>query len=303
MKTQDRFHNVSNPYTISFAEKFDGEMGNVFNGNTSKKFLFVRNPYDRLLSGYVDKLLAPNPVYWNLIGIPAIKYARPNPSNASLTCGHDLTFEEYIKYVIYALGTTATDGKRKKNRRRVGIAHDLHFATLTEVSKPCHVKYDFIGKMETFSSDSIELVRQMKLFKTEHILTHNGSAFAADDAIQDTTYQPFDKKFRAHFSNCINLNEALKRSWQKLKIRGLIGDQDMSRHINEEEVGKLTYSDFLNIARKARRVSTKENRRKLKKMFFNQFYSSVPMKLLQDLTVVYKDDFELFHYNVIEDIK
>jgi hypothetical protein len=143
----------------------------------------------------------------------------------------------------------------------------------------------------------------MKLFKTEHILTHNGSEFAADDAIQDTTYQPFDKKFRAHFTNCISLNEALKRSWQKLKIRGLIGDQDLSRLINIDEVGKLTYSVFLNIARNARRSSTKESRKKLKKIFFNQFYASVPMKLLQDLTVVYKDDLELFHYNAIEYIK
>lgn len=295
MKTQKRFQNITNPYHISFLEQYDGEKGNVGNGNRTKNFLFVRNPYNRLLSGYVDKLLAPNPVYWKLIGIPAIKYARTNPSNKSLTCGHDLTFKEYITYVIYALGTSSSGGHRRKKSRRVGIAHDLHFATLTEVSKPCHLKYDFVGKMETFAVDSIELVRQMKLFKTEQTLTINGSELAADDAIQDTAFQPFNKEFRESYVSCITPNEALKRSWTKLKIRGLIGDQDFT--MSDKEANELKYQDFLNRARRARSTSTKEERRILKKRLFSQLYSSIPVKMLQNLTVVYKDDFELFSYN------
>ncbi|XP_045213517.2 uncharacterized protein LOC123564204 [Mercenaria mercenaria] len=295
MKTLKRFTNVANPYKISFLEQFDGEYGNVYNGLGTKRFLFVRNPYDRLLSGYVDKLLAPNPVYWKLIGIPAIKHSRANPSQKSLLCGHDLTFKEYIKYVIFALGGGSGSRNRRKSRRRVGVGHDLHFATLTEVSKPCHIKYDFVGKMETFAADSIELVRQLNLSETEQILTLNGSEMAADDAIQDTTYQPFHTAFRSDMLKCMTPLEALNRSWQKLQIRGLIGNHDLE--MTAKGVEELSYSDFLHMARTARNASTKKRRRKLKKSFYNQFYESIPAEMLQNLTVVYKDDFELFGYN------
>ena len=54
--------------------------------------MFTREPYGKLLSGYVDKLFAPNPYFWKAIGRLIIRKFRKDPSPESLTCGHDVTF-------------------------------------------------------------------------------------------------------------------------------------------------------------------------------------------------------------------
>ena len=54
--------------------------------------MFTREPYSKLLSGYIDKLFAPNPYFWNVIGRFIIQKFRKYPSLRSLECGHDVTF-------------------------------------------------------------------------------------------------------------------------------------------------------------------------------------------------------------------
>lgn len=295
MKTMKRYENISNPYTISYMEQFDGVNGFVSNSETIKRFVFVRNPYDRLLSSYVDKLLAPNPVYWRLLGIPAIRYARKNPLRKSLLCGHDLTFGEYAKYVAFVLETNPENGQRRKGPVRIGVRKDLHFVPMTEICKPCHIKYDFVGKMETFSTDSIQLIHKLNLSQTEKILKSNSSSLAIDDAIHDTTYQPFNDEFRTDILNCITTLEALKRSWKKLQIRGIIGKQNFL--LSESEAETLTYTEFLQMARHANRVVTNADRQLLKQMYSTHFYSTVESDVMHNLTIIYREDLELFGYD------
>ena len=38
----------------------------------SFKFLFVRNPYSRVYSTFVDKLLPPDPYFWRILGVKSI---------------------------------------------------------------------------------------------------------------------------------------------------------------------------------------------------------------------------------------
>ena len=53
--------------------------------------MFTREPYSKLLSGYVDKLWAPNPYFWGTVGSHAIKAFR-KPQRSDVRCAHDLTF-------------------------------------------------------------------------------------------------------------------------------------------------------------------------------------------------------------------
>ena len=68
------------------------------------KFLIVRHPLKRLLSGYRDKFLGKHKdninVYQKGIGTKIIKKYRKNPSNSSLIFGNDVTFEEFLRHVI-----------------------------------------------------------------------------------------------------------------------------------------------------------------------------------------------------------
>ena len=66
----------------------------------SDKFMFVREPYSRVLSGYVDKLFSPNTQYWKATGSYIVSKIRKNADPLSLRCGHDVTFAEFVRYII-----------------------------------------------------------------------------------------------------------------------------------------------------------------------------------------------------------
>lgn len=291
----DQYKNLSNPYLISFSETYSAERGFVSNTDNTKKFLFVRNPYQRLLSCYVDKLLAPNPVYWRLLGVPAVQTVRKPQTPSSEICGHDLTFSEFIKYVIIAMGTNKR-GFLGKSHKKLGINRDLHFEQLTVLCKPCHLKYDFVGKMESFKEDSLALLRQMNLSHVAKFIQNNDGRYAAEDAINDTVNQPFYSEFRKDFLKCITVKEALERAWLKLQTRGLIGNQ--SFEISEQESSVITYEQFQQLAMKARRNSTKEERNLIKQNFFHKMYDTVSKEDLEKISRVYQDDFNLFEYDI-----
>ncbi|CAH1786203.1 unnamed protein product [Owenia fusiformis] len=109
---------------------------------TYTKVIFVRNPFRRLFSGYQNKFVTINYPFWSR-GMRAgiIKTFRPNPSNKSLTCGHDTKFEEFLSYVI-ALS------------EKGGVENmDIHWQPIDIECDPCMIDYNIIGKMETFHSD------------------------------------------------------------------------------------------------------------------------------------------------------
>ncbi|XP_033757892.1 carbohydrate sulfotransferase 11-like [Pecten maximus] len=66
----------------------------------SIKFLFVRDPYSRMLSGYVDKLYTNNYIFWEKTGTDIVKNHRVNATKRSKKCGHDITFSEFLQHVI-----------------------------------------------------------------------------------------------------------------------------------------------------------------------------------------------------------
>ncbi|KAK7461998.1 hypothetical protein BaRGS_00038580, partial [Batillaria attramentaria] len=107
-----------------------------------------REPYAKLLSGYVDKLFAPNPFFWSAIGKHIIQNVRPDASPKSLECGHDVTFPEFIKFVLESERT----GKFKR---------DKHFVSSFDQCKPCNITYDIVGKMETFPQDAGLVLAQL----------------------------------------------------------------------------------------------------------------------------------------------
>lgn len=74
-----------------------------------------------------------------------MKDIRMHPSILSLSCGHDVSFPEFVKFIIFSEKTL-----------RMG---DRHFMPMYEHCWPCQIKYDVIGKMETFKNDSIYILQ------------------------------------------------------------------------------------------------------------------------------------------------
>ncbi|XP_038052696.1 carbohydrate sulfotransferase 14-like [Patiria miniata] len=107
------------------------------------KVLFVRNPLVRLLSGFRDKFVklptafniqTANTIIRKIRGRKAKNPAIPDP-----------TFTEFLRYLL---------GKN-------GLIGDEHFAPIFKLSKPCMVRYDFIGKLETLPSDTDYLIDKL----------------------------------------------------------------------------------------------------------------------------------------------
>ncbi|XP_020606565.1 carbohydrate sulfotransferase 11-like [Orbicella faveolata] len=98
------------------------------------KFVFVREPFERLLSAYLDKFYSGDSDFHNNYGREIIKRYRPggNPEHKNIT------FDEYLNYVINI-------GKGYWNE---------HWQTYDKLCQPCGIQYDFIGKFENLEQEA-----------------------------------------------------------------------------------------------------------------------------------------------------
>ena len=110
-------------------------------------FLFVRNPFTRLVSAYRNKL-NPGRIYDQIAtGRRIVRLFRSNATKQSLQYGNDTTFPEFIKFIIYL---------HYKNELM-----DEHWRPQYSLSLPCVVPYTFIGKMETMATDVKYVLRNL----------------------------------------------------------------------------------------------------------------------------------------------
>lgn len=277
---------VSNPFhikAISAYEGFSTVRGLSFDVihnilRQSKKFIFVREPYERLLSGYVDKLFAPNAAYWSFIGRYTITKFRPSASNLTRTCGHNVTFEEFVNYFIYS---------QQKNEQR-----DAHFVPNFEHCRPCELDYEYIGKMETFKEDTFHILKQLKL---ENVVKFDDFQKETEvDALMDAIDYVYSMK--KSILKCISMREALIRVWRKLQIRGLL-----SKHVKFPETlssNDITISKVKAEVLKAYQQSGPTSvRKKQRTEAFVEAYSKMPKPLLERLRQAVFVDAKLFGYD------
>ena len=102
------------------------------------KFMVVRHPFDRLSSAYREKFGPKNDFYHKTMGKKIIKKYRKNATKKSLNKGNDVTFGEFVKFLL--------DGNPAK--------YNSHWLPFYEVCDPCRVKYDHVARLETMTEDS-----------------------------------------------------------------------------------------------------------------------------------------------------
>ena len=104
------------------------------------KFIIVRHPLRRLYSAYKDKFLGTHPDnvkrFQKGIGRHIMKKYRKNATKAERDTGRNVTFTEFLQYVI----------ETEKNP-------DGHWRPFFNNCMPCVGNYDFIAKLETFDTD------------------------------------------------------------------------------------------------------------------------------------------------------
>lgn len=285
---QDKNKTIETPYDIPLsiarptAERLKitrGISGTLV--NNYYKFMFVRDPYARILSAYVDKLFAPNPTFWRGHCRGIIKVFR-SPSKSRSTCGSDLTFEEYVRAIVQAHQKPFEIGRT-----------DCHDSSFMGSCHPCEVQYDFIGKMENFTADSYFLYEKFNFTRTLNLLKTKGKQLADDDALFDTVNSPFN--WKEDIKSCIPWMEALKRIWRKLQIRGVIGKQQFP--LTKEECDKISRDEFIALVKETQKMTPYSNRKKQRTEALIEIFSQVHPKYLQLLKSSYANDFHFFEYN------
>ncbi|XP_028855410.1 carbohydrate sulfotransferase 11-like [Denticeps clupeoides] len=106
------------------------------------KFLFVREPFERLVSAYRNKFTRSyNTAFHKRYGTKIIRRHRPDPSPEALERGDDVSFSEFVHYLV----DPSTQREEPFNE---------HWERVHSLCHPCLIHYDVVGKYETLAEDS-----------------------------------------------------------------------------------------------------------------------------------------------------
>ncbi|EDO44982.1 predicted protein [Nematostella vectensis] len=148
---------TTDPYTINTADVHNRSLGYfrylneyspteiVHRLKNYYKFLFVRHPYERLVSAYRNKFIDSYnyTLFKQLYGRRIIKHFRRNPDQRSLKTGEGVSFTEFVSYLL------ASDSEFS----------DRHWQQYDLLCRPCLIYYDYVGKFENLRSDADDLLR------------------------------------------------------------------------------------------------------------------------------------------------
>ena len=115
--------------------------------NTYYKFLVVRDPYERILSAFIDKFLHKDPEFLDIYGKLANKLRSQSKMTIPSAIGSPLSFSDLIDIII--------------SEFNAGNLLDQHWDTYENLCQTCNVKFDYIAKFDTYSTDSQHLVNRM----------------------------------------------------------------------------------------------------------------------------------------------
>lgn len=115
-----------------------------------KKVIFVRDPLERILSAFRNKFLQKGNSYFKeKFGRKIVKKYRENPSEKSLQAGNDVTFTEFVQYLL--------------DPKTIEQGYNEHWKSFHDLCHPCHIRYNYIGKYESLDEDVDGFLKILKV--------------------------------------------------------------------------------------------------------------------------------------------
>ncbi|XP_036072538.1 carbohydrate sulfotransferase 12-like [Oryzias melastigma] len=119
------------------------------------KFLFVRDPFVRLISAYRDKMQHYDQYFYQgyvraILQLYKKQYNLPTNVTLARKTGVQPSFYNFIQYIV--------DPRTERN-----APFEPHWRQMFRLCHPCLVNYDFVGHQETLQEDAQELLKILKL--------------------------------------------------------------------------------------------------------------------------------------------
>ncbi|KAK7507870.1 hypothetical protein BaRGS_00000835, partial [Batillaria attramentaria] len=238
------------------------------------RFMFVRDPYSRLWSAYVDKFLLVD--YWRTEGQNIVKQRKVKDNRTH--CAGDISFIEFLDYVVSNQPTRLNE----------------HWKPIQYLCSPCMYRPHVIGKMETFSQDVRYVLKRLNMSWIMDNYDHEAHVHGEMDMLIDYNYQVLNSKF---YSNCSNTTDLAKRLWRTFQINGYLPSE---MAFPQPNAAKMNASQFKALAHEAYRnrptKSPKEWKHQREQAMVDA-YKGISRTTLEKLKKLYKYDFEIFDYD------
>ncbi|XP_064615395.1 carbohydrate sulfotransferase 14-like [Liolophura sinensis] len=246
----------------------------------STKFMFVREPYSRLVSGYIDKIFTPRPAYRGLRNEIKNFGIRGNKTKVVSDCALDITFTQFVVFLV---------GKIAENTWRNG-----HFVPMYDMCRPCEVQFDIIGKMETFNEDATYIFKKNGFPASIQLDDQRNDL----DSITDIVDSTFAEK--EGMEKCLPFGKALEYVWKKAVIRGILSKEESmpKRFIDQSNFSREDFKKAMVDA--YHRSSKNPDRMNNRKEALVEAIRSVPKDILQKYRKLFRPDFEIFGYDMEE---
>ena len=240
-----------------------------------KSFVFVREPYSRLISAYLGKVVTA-PTWWRHLGQRVMKMsgALNSKSNWAEKCAIYATFEDFIKYFIASENT--------------GSGRDWHIIPIHDQCGLCQYNYTFIGHLETFTEDLDFILRSVNISiniasQEEGVITRK-----AQEALDEGSW---------HIEQCTNKHTMMKKVWFSFQARGFI-PESLELPISEKESLKITSEQFGHIMVQTWKDSKGNfDSKKQKRKIMEELYQQVSLKDRLTVQKILEKDFLLSQYN------
>ncbi|XP_061816701.1 carbohydrate sulfotransferase 12-like isoform X2 [Nerophis lumbriciformis] len=120
------------------------------------KFMFVREPFVRLISAFRDKFLSLDQNYYQRLSQGLLhRYGNlsdtPPTVEEAVALGIQPTFYHFVQHLL----------NPKTNRH----LFDVHWRQFHVTCQPCYIEYDFIGHQETLDEDALQVLTSLNMEK------------------------------------------------------------------------------------------------------------------------------------------
>ncbi|XP_055870817.1 carbohydrate sulfotransferase 11-like [Biomphalaria glabrata] len=260
------------------------------------RFMFVRDPYSRLWSAWIDKFWLPD--FWFTEGANIANFF--NLTEAEKECPTNISFVQFLTYI-----------SRDKFLQEPNLLNE-HWAPYRFLCDPCVFRPHVIGKMETFHADTstiLEAVNLTWVLETPSMMRDNrsGNARPIDRSVQEMsmlTYYNMElftflsSLLNSTDENCFNQRLVYKRLWAAFQYNGHL-PFNVQFPEQLETGASIAPEDFLQICKETFFSWSKDKNlfADHKKAAMIEAYRPVPNDVMNRLLELYESDFEMFEYN------